>query len=233
MRKPAQTEADNSLKDIEADAGFQEIYREVKDLTMVSVERCYALYQSLNYILANHIEGDLVECGVWKGGSAMMMAFTLLKAGVTDRTIFLYDTFEGMTKPGENDGDPEKKEWERQKATEERNNWCLATIEEVRHNMAKTNYPADNIVLVKGKVEETIPAHSPGKIALLRLDTDWYESTRHELVHLYPMLEKKGVLIIDDYGAWKGAKKATDEYFSVNGPVLLNRIDFTGRLVIK
>jgi hypothetical protein len=85
-----------------------------------------------------------------------------------------------------------------------------------------------------GKVEDTIPADIPEKIALLRLDTDWYESTKHELIHLFPRLQKGGVLIIDDYGFWKGARKAVDEYFAENNiQILLNRIDDTGRMAIK
>jgi len=231
IRKPvAGTEP---LKDIEADKEFQAIYQKVKGFTLVGPERCYALYQSLKYILANDVSGDLVECGVWKGGSAMLMAYTLLGAGINSRRIFLYDTFEGMPKPGEKDGEFEKREWERLKLDEQRNNWCLSTVEEVKNNLGQTGYPKENIVWIKGKVEETIPGQLPSQIALLRLDTDWYESTKHELLHLFPLLENKGVLIIDDYGAWQGAKKATDEYFAAHGPVYLNRIDFTGRLLIK
>lgn len=108
---------------------------------------------------------------------------------------------------------------------------CYSPIEEVKANMLQTGYPAANIVWVKGKVEETIPATIPAQIALLRLDTDWYESTRHELQHLYPLLSSKGVLLIDDYGAWQGARKATDEFFG--NRVYLHRIDWTGRLLIK
>lgn len=90
------------------------------------------------------------------------------------------------------------------------------------------------IKLVKRKVEETIPASSLEKISLLRLDTDWYESTRHELLHLYPLLCVGGVLIIDDYGHWKGARKAVDEYFRETGQrILLDRIDYTGRIGVK
>ena len=77
-----------------------------------------------------------------------------------------------------------------------------------------------------------IPKYLPGEIALLRLDTDWYKSTQHELIHLYPLLVGSGVLIIDDYGHWQGAKKAVDEYFS-DKKILLNRIDYTGRISIK
>lgn len=100
--------------------------------------------------------------------------------------------------------------------------------------MKSTAYPMENVHLVKGKVEDTIPKILPSQIALLRLDTDWYESTRHELIHLYPNLVKNGVLIIDDYGHWRGSKQATDEYFDGFAPKpFLQRVDYTGRLSIK
>ena len=109
-----------------------------------------------------------------------------------------------------------------------------AGFDEVRRNLASTGYPSDRLHFIRGRVEDTIPASAPESIALLRLDTDWYESTRHELTHLYPRLVRGGVLIIDDYGHWQGARQATDEYFSVLGsPVLLHRIDYTGRIAVK
>lgn len=222
-----------NLSDIAQDKKFLELYKKVKDYTLVPIERCYSLYQTVNYIIKNSIEGDLVECGVWKGGSSMLMAFTLLEAGISNRKIYLYDTFDGMTKPGEMDGQDEKDQWEREKVTDTLNNMCYSPIEEVKANMNKTGYPAANIILVKGKVEETLPGKMPFKISLLRLDTDWYESTKHELIHLYPLLEKYGILIVDDYGAWQGARKATDEYFSSIPNTFLGRIDYTGRIVIK
>jgi len=222
-----------NLSDIEQDKKFLALYKKVKDYTLVPIERCYSLYQTVNYIIKNNIEGDLVECGVWKGGSSMLMACTLLEAGVMNRKIYLYDTFEGMTKPGEMDGQEEKEQWERGKVTDTLNNMCYSPIEEVKANMSKTGYPGKNIILVKGKVEETLPGTMPSKISLLRLDTDWYESTKHELIHLYPLLEKHGVLIVDDYGAWQGARKATDEYFSAVPNSFLGRIDYTGRILIK
>jgi hypothetical protein len=221
------------ITDIESDTVFQNIYSKVKDNTLVGIERCYALYKSVKYVLDNKIPGDFVECGVWRGGSCMLIAYTLMENGVTDRIIWLYDTFNGMVKPGENDGEYEKVLWEGYKISLEKNKWCLGEYEEVVNNLRSTGYPFHNFQLVKGKVEETIPSSIPGIIAILRLDTDWYESTRHELEYLYPLLQGKGVLIVDDYGAWEGARKATDEYFSKNGPVFLNRIDYTGRLVIK
>ena len=107
-----------------------------------------------------------------------------------------------------------------------------ATLDEVAApTCAATGYPAERLHFVEGKVEDTIPEQAPERIALLRLDTDWYESTRHELEHLYPRLSPGGVLIIDDYGHWEGARQAVDEYFK--GEVYLHRIDYTGRLAIK
>src|SRR5207344_857055 len=110
--------------------------------------------------------------------------------------------------------------------------WCRAGFDEVVRNLASTGYPSDRLHFIRGRVEDTIPAGAPEKIALLRLDTDWYESTRHELTHLFPRLSTHGVLIIDDYGHWQGARRAVDEYFSAT-PILLNAIDFTARIAVK
>ena len=222
-----------NLSDIEQDKKFLVLYKKVKDYTLVPVERCFVLYQTVQYIIKNNIEGDFVECGVWKGGSSMLMAYTLQDAGISNRKIYLYDTFEGMTKPGEMDGPEEKDQWEQGKVTDTLNNMCYSPIEEAKANMDKTGYPAENIIIVKGRVEDTIPRTISSKISLLRLDTDWYESTKHELVHLFPLLEKNGVLIVDDYGAWQGARKATDEYFNKIPNTFLGRVDYTGRIVIK
>ena len=215
---------------------FQGIYRRCRDFSATSVERMYGLYKGIRYVLSAGIPGDLVECGVWKGGSSMAMALTLLEAGSTDRSIYLYDTFEGMTAPTSVDVALDSRRsastiWpktERQGGS----SWDYVPIEEVRQNLARTGYPSDKLVFVKGPVERTIPGTAPRKIGLLRLDTDWYESTRHELNHLYPLLEPGGVLIIDDYGHWAGARKAVDEFFAKR-PILLNRLDYTGRIAVK
>lgn len=218
---------------IDKDVRFKRIYAKCKDKTMTSIERMYALYTSVEYIIKNNIEGDFVECGVWKGGSTMLIAYTLVELGVTDRKIYLYDTFTGMTKPTEYDYKVSNKnkvamdKWDDNNST-----WCYSPVEEVRDNMLSTKYPQNNIIYVKGKVENTIPKTMSSKISILRLDTDWYESTKHELIHLYPLLSKHGVLIIDDYGCWAGSKKAVDEYFN-DKRLLLNRIDNDGRIGLK
>jgi hypothetical protein len=221
------------------DKSFWELFHQCKPFTMTSPERMYALYQAVNYVLTNNIPGDFVECGVWKGGSALLMARMLAIKNITTRKVFLYDTYEGMTEPGANDKDYTGKDarslLEQSSIEVQESVWCYSSFDEVRANLSLSGLPADNIVLIKGKVEETIPEQIPaGAIALLRLDTDWYESTRHELIHLYPLLSRNGVLIIDDYGHWEGCRKAVDEYIRENQlSLLLNRIDNTGRVAIK
>lgn len=227
----------NSDPIIDNDERFKKIYDKSKKFTMTSKERMYALYKSVEYVIKNNIPGDFVECGVWRGGSTMLIAYTLIELNVTNRAIYLYDTFEGMAQPTEfdygiaNKQNRASEKWKK-KQKNEINKWCYASLSEVENNMALTKYPLGNIVFIKGKVEESIPEIMPAKISILRLDTDWYESTKHELIHLFPILMNKGVLIIDDYGYWAGAKKAVDEYFT-KGQVLLNRIDSTGRIGIK
>lgn len=223
-------------KDFIQDDVFLKIFQECKPYTMTSIERMYALYNAVKYVVQNNIEGDFVECGVWRGGSSMMIALTLNSMNIKDRKIYLYDTFEGMSEPTENDVDFRGGNADnllKQNIQDKENSvWCLADLQDVQNNMKLTQYPLTNVQFVKGKVEDTIPQTISEKIALLRLDTDWYESTAHELKYLYPKLSTKGVLIIDDYGHWEGCRKAVDEYFATN-TLLLNRIDYTGRIAIK
>lgn len=221
---------------IDKDETFLDIYRRIQPYTMTSRKQCFALYTAVNYIIDANIPGDFVECGVWKGGNAMLIAYTLQAKQVTDRTIFLYDTFAGMTEPGVHDtlltsSENTHDTWTRQQQTDH-NTWCYASLEAVTENLHSTHYPNTKLVFVEGMVEETIPKTIPKTIALLRLDTDWYDSTKHELEQLYPLVSTGGVLVLDDYGSWAGAKKATDEYF-LDQPVLLAPIDKNVRLVIK
>ncbi len=214
------------MSDSDIDNEFGDIYMRCKDYTMTSKERMYALFKAIEYIVKSKIPGDFVECGVWKGGSVMIMAHTLIKLNDINRKIYLYDTFEGMSMPTKDDisvdGESAHIYWKK----------LQINLDEVKKNVFSTGYPEENVIFIKGKVGDTIPKTIPKKVSILRLDTDWYESTYHELNHLFPLIVNKGVLIIDDYGHWIGAKKAVDEYF-VNRPLLLNRIDYTGRIGIK
>lgn len=207
----------------------------VKDFTMTSPERIVSLIRAVDYIKANNIQGDIVECGVWKGGSIMAILHTLkFNKDNNLRNIFLYDTFEGMTEPTDVDfsfkGNSAKEIFK-----DKLGNWCLSSLDEVKKNISSVGYPSDNIFYVKGKVEDTIPTvRVPKSIALLRLDTDWYESTLHELEYLFPKLVQGGIIIIDDYGHWSGCKKAVDEYLEKNNiSLFLSRVDYTCRIGVK
>lgn len=217
---------------------FVEIYERCAPYTMTSAERMYALYQGVRHVTARGIDGDMVECGVWRGGSAMLVALTLAALGETSRRIVLFDTFAGMTRPGEvdrraKDGSETITKWEHFQHADH-NEWAFAPLDEVKANMASTGYPDDKFVYVQGEVEATLPDHAPERVALLRLDTDWYQSTYHEMNHLFPRLAPGGVLVLDDYGSFEGARKAVDQFVEETGTALfLHRIDSTGRLAIK
>jgi O-methyltransferase len=213
-------------------------YRKVSPYTMTSPERIFSLCDAIRYIHDNNIEGHIVECGVWKGGSMMAIADTLLKLGDNTRHLHLFDTFDGMTAPSENDVDVSGVTAESllKNADKEQEDsiWCKAGLDTVKKSVESIGYPNDRIHYIQGLVEQTIPQHIPEKIALLRLDTDWYESTHHEMEHLFPRLAKGGILIIDDYGHWQGARKAVDEYIASHSVrIFLNRIDYTGRVAVK
>jgi O-methyltransferase len=219
------------------DTATQDVCRLVRPFTMTSPERVFALRQSVQYLAQHGIEGDIVECGVWKGGSMMAVARTLQESGLTDRNLYLFDTFAGMTVPTQEDvnfrGESAVDLFAKY-AKESSHGWACSSLDEVKRNLETTGYPVEHMFFIKGKVEETIPEQAPARIALLRLDTDWYESTYHELRHLYPRISPGGVLIIDDYGHWAGARKAVDSYLvEHNLKLLLHRIDYTGRICVK
>lgn len=214
------------------EAEFHQAVNLCRPATMGSIERLYAIFSATRYIVAAGVPGAFVECGVWKGGSVMMMALTLAHLGVRDRDIYLFDTFEGMTAPTVKDVDFAGNRMQDVPDTDA--GWHRATRDEVRSNLASTGYPMERFHLVKGDVSATLPGYAPMQIALLRLDTDWYESTRDELRHLFPRLERRGILVVDDYGHFQGAREAVDEYLrGLPEKYLLNRIDYTGRILIK
>ena len=212
------------------DEAAQRIVLRVRDYTLLNPEKLFAFIQATRYVARHHIEGAIVECGVWRGGAVMASALTLLEEGERDRTFYLYDTFSGMSAPTERDFSLLKEEdasttFEETRTGEDSADWCRATLEDVRRNLATLPYDPARFVLVEGKVEDTIPGTLPERIAILRLDTDWYESTRHEMEHLMPRVVPRGVLIVDDYFRWAGNREAVDEYLSRAGiPILLNKV---------
>jgi O-methyltransferase len=209
-----------------------------RPFTMTSNERIWASMSAASYVAKNHVAGAIVECGVWRGGSSMAMLEILMMLGVNDRNFFLYDTFEGMTQPTQFDQDRSGQLAEvlLSKAPKTSNLWAMASIEDVQENLAKTGYPSQLLHFIEGDVTATLEVQEnlPNEIAVLRLDTDWYESTKRELDVLFPRLVPGGVCIIDDYGHWSGAKKAVDEYLSHQKlSPLLFATDYTGRSFIK
>ena len=219
-------------------------------LTMVTPLRLWAAINSVKYVVENNIDGEIVECGVWRGGCSIAMAYILKILG-SNKKVYLYDTYSGMTKPGKYDAKFPTKGGKVRKHTDNfdikhtemmrdgYNEWNYASLEDVKNNFEKFSL-TDYAIFVKGDVSQTLTNQSnlpSNGISLLRLDTDFYDSTKIELQILYPILSVKGVCLLDDYGSWKGQKKAVDEYFSqtsfVNRNPLLSVTDEGGRCLIK
>lgn len=220
---------------VEFEQRDRDIFNYVFDnkLTMVSVEHLVATIQACKYVLENNIEGDFVECGVWRGGNSIA-AKLIFEAYGSNKKVFLYDTFTGMTAPSEID----KTSLEKNPATpmflkcqkKDHNTWCYSSFEEVKQNFKDAKVNVKDIRFIKGNVLETLTKkkYLPNKIAVLRLDTDWYELTKIEMEVLYPLLSKNGVLIIDDFGHWVGSQKAVDEYFFKNSKLKRPLLQCTG-----
>jgi hypothetical protein len=206
-------------------------------LSMVSRERLFTTAMACHHVCSRGILGAFVEVGVWRGGNSIVAADVFRRRAAT-REVWLYDTYAGMTQPSGDDvdfaGRRAKDEFERQQR-EQHNEWCFASIEDVRGNFGRLGLLSEAVRFVKGDVLQTLHQEEqlPSAISVLRLDTDWYESTRHELEVLYPRLSPGGVLILDDYGHWGGARKAVDEYFSVHPRPFLQYTDYSGRAGIK
>ena len=218
------------------DEEAKDIIRAVRPYTMTSADKLYALIVATRYVVKHSIPGDIVECGVWRGGSMQAAARTLLASGDTGRDLYLFDTYEGMPPPSDVDvrvADGSSAEQLLAESSRESKVWAVATLDDVQEAFASVPYPEQRVHFVKGLVEETIPAEAPEQISILRLDTDWYESTRHELDHLYPRLASGGVLLIDDYGYWQGSRRAVDEFIEKTGARLLLHRMSSGRLAVK
>jgi O-methyltransferase len=210
--------------------------------SMTNPERMWAIVQAMKRIAGKKIDGDVVECGVWKGGNILLFSLLLESYGLT-KDVWAYDTYEGMSEPTDNDvdfrGTHSRLLLEKSSkivSGDTHNVWCYSTLDEVRENIRRNTKNVDSIHFVKGKVEDTLTDEKnlPEKISLLRIDTDWYESTKKSLEVLYPRLVPGGVLILDDYGHWKGSRKAFDEYFASREETpILHRVDYTCRVMVK
>lgn len=207
--------------------------------TMSSMARLVNTLKACQYVVHNNIPGDFVECGVWRGGNGIL-AQKVFKLLNSKRKVWMFDTFEGMTAPTDLDVEQhtqvEAKREFLSKQTKTHNEWCYASLDDVRKNCIQSGLDLEEFRFIKGDVCQSLRFNEnlPAKISVLRLDTDWYESTKSELEILYPKLTNRGVLIIDDYGYWEGARKAVDEYFSTKDyRPLFDVIDSTGRSTVK
>jgi predicted O-methyltransferase YrrM len=203
---------------------FSQIYRRVRPFTMCGNARLRGLHQAVHYIVAKNITGDLVECGTARGGSASLMALTLKRLD-TARTLWVLDTFAGLPPPTIEDPD-----WE---AARLFTGSCRATVAEVT-TLFESLGVLGMCKLVEGRFQDTVRSLKTTSIALLHIDGDWYDSVKFSLEGLYDRITPGGVIQIDDYGHWKGARKAVDEF--IRGRLLqisLKRLDYTGRQFIK
>lgn len=204
----------------------------IRPYTMTGLDRCRAMLKSVETIDREKIDGDIVECGVWCGGNII-----LARKMSPSRVCWLYDTFTGMTEPG-----PEDISFSGLLAADRHRNrqetglgWCVASLDEVKANLSETGtYDESRLRFVVGDVCETLlnTANLPDKIALLRLDTDFYASTKAELEILWPRVVPGGILIVDDYGHWMGSQAAVDEYFA-GQKINLHKIDYTAVMLRK
>lgn len=214
-----------------------QLMRGVDNFTMTSMANRWALVQAIRYLNAARIEGDIVECGVWRGGSMILAKLVQAQAPMV-RKFILFDTFAGMTMPQPIDLSYNPHEsalrqyMEGIRATH--NEWAYSSLEEVISNFRSFGALDENVFFRPGLIEKTLrePGNVPERIALLRLDTDWYASTKIELEVLYPRLSIGGILMVDDYGHWKGARQAVDEYFA-DAPQYLMPVDYSCRVLVK
>jgi O-methyltransferase len=230
----------NKIRHAEINDADWALYKEVKTLTMTPPDRVFALIDAMEYVCKNQIAGDFVECGVWRGGNAVIAANLFNRHGIKDKQIWLYDTFDGMVEPEEIDrsfkGEIAKEIFSDVKTEKGGSTWSYASLDYVKKVMEKSTYPFQNFKFIQGKVEDTlvIAVNLPEKICLLRLDTDWYTSTKSEMDILFSKLAIGGVLIIDDYGDWQGSRKAVDEYLANhNIKMPLFRLGSGARIAVK
>lgn len=244
------------------------IVAQVQPYTMTTPACIEATVNAVRHVVRAGVEGDVVECGVWLGGSSMAMALALMEGNQIDvpqtmsaedverfrqawenvrsdfprhtawvpvsqtifqapRRIWMYDTFAGMTAPAErDDGERAVRDYA------DNPNWLAVSLETVRLNMRRTGYPDHAVHYVRGPVEQTLQTVTPGRIAVLRLDTDFHSSTLAEMMTLYPLLEPGGVLIVDDYAHWPGSKLAVDQYLGPLAEALVP-VGAYGRMLIK
>jgi predicted O-methyltransferase YrrM len=203
---------------------FAAAYRTVRPYTMSGGTRLRALYDAVQDTTTRAVPGAIVECGTAKGGSAALLGLSMKNSGAS-RTLWVFDTFEGIPPPTLADPDFE--------VASLYTGSFRGELEMVRTLFDRLGL-ADCAHFVKGRFQDTVPACDTGPIAVLHIDGDWYESVKVCLDTFYDRVSRGGIVQIDDYGHWEGARKATDEFLSTRGLNLeLQYIDYTGRRLVK
>lgn len=203
---------------------YGHLYHTVRPYTMCGYARLRGLYQAIRYVVKCNVRGDVVECGTARGGSAALMGLVLKELGA-DRTLWVFDTFEGLPPPTDADPDYEV-------ATLYAGS-CRGELTEVQ-NLFKYCDILSQSKFIKGLFQQTVLTSEIENIAVLHIDGDWYESVKVCLDHLYDRVNPRGVIQIDDYGQWSGARKAVNEFLDQRGiTVRLRYLDYTGRQFIK
>ena len=220
------------LDDPRLSVGEKTIYSKVSNRTMTNSNSIANLVAATKYVNNLEIQGAFVECGVWRGGSAMAFCLSNLEQGVNTRELFLLDTYEGFSQVNEVDFEISNGKMASDLLKIDTNYLCYANLDDVKIGMRETKYPTEKIHYLVGDVINTDLTLLPKEIAILRLDTDYYESTKWELENLFPLLVPGGVLIIDDYDHWNGCRQACDEYFLEDGSIFLIQMQY-GRIMIK
>nr|CRH05955.1 putative Macrocin-O-methyltransferase [Candidatus Magnetococcus massalia] len=203
---------------------FSHFYQKIHGYTYCCNTRLRALYDALHTIEAQKVKGDVVECGTARGGSAALMGLTLTSLG-SERSLWLYDSFEGIPAPTQNDPDLE--------IAQHYAGDFQGELDQVQALFSQLKIEG-RTEFVKGLFDETLPAAQVEQIALLHIDGDWYDSIMITLESLYDRVSIGGVIQLDDYGYWEGARKAVHDFmdrYGLDDPLVV--VDYEGRQWIK
>jgi hypothetical protein len=230
--------SEHAVMNYDEEQAAREAIALVEDHTMLSYQRLITLWQQVRYLDRAGIPGCLVECGTWKGGAAALMALAHRSAGKPSRHLHLFDSFQGLPEPDRTrDGEMAVRyAGERASGDLRSIGKCVGTLEENRHVLTSAaQYPPSLTHYHGGWFQDTLRVVPPsiGEIALLRIDGDWYESTKICLESLFPQVRSGGIVVIDDYGKWSGCRQAVNEYMeTLERPLFLNHIDAAGRYIL-
>jgi len=179
--------------------------------TMIGLKRLDNLEYCITDVLRRHVEGDLIETGVWRGGASIFMRAVLKVYGDTERTVWLADSFQGLPQP----------DAERYPADAGDRLWTFPQLaiplEDVKANFAKYGLLDDQVRFLVGWFRDTLPTCPINRLSVLRLDGDLYESTMDALHNLYPRLSVGGYVIVDDYGVFPSCKAAVEDFRTKHG----------------